>query len=54
MTDSSKKSAKHWARHMMFVQSELKLMTQRLHQKNMSSHISLENWENSTWWLAYK
>jgi len=32
----------------MFTRSELELMTQRLHQKNMSSHISLENQENST------
>ncbi len=54
MTDSLKKFAKYWVKYMMFAWSEFELMMQRLHQKNMSLHISLENQENSTWWLAYK
>ena len=33
---------------MMFARSELELMTQRLHQKNINLHILLENCENST------
>ncbi len=48
MTDSLKKFVKYWAKHMMFMQSEFKLMTQRSHQKNISLYISLENQENST------
>ena len=54
MTDSLKKFAEHWVKHIMSARNELAFMTQRLHQKSMSLRISLENWTDSTWWSAYK
>ncbi len=54
MTDLLKKFAEHWAKHMMSARNELAFMTQRLHQKSMSLHISLENRRDLTWWLTYK
>ncbi len=54
MINSLKKSAEHWAKHMMFVQNELALMMQHSHQKSMNLCTSSENQKDLTWWLAYK
>ncbi len=54
MINSLKKSAEHWAKHMMFVWNEFAFMLQHLHQKSMNLHTSSENQRDLIWWLAYK